>query len=717
MVNPGAGTKNGRSGLNNPQKLSTITINFLELKSRFSGIKYQWMAGLVLLAVIPMLILVYVTITTSRSGFAAKLPATIENRLANVGNSLDLMMAGVENQMTAVAGVASFREDLNQLEQELATGAENQSVKQSIAVWLGTRLQPNRYITRIMVLGGENSSVNCSFDPEHNYQRIVDSEWYQQIPAVNGKFLWISSHPQLDTSLRGRADYSMSCLMRLTSHSILIADIAVPPVSDLLSQPSIPGSGRTYLIDPARRIAAESAKGPKEALFAKDRVIVEQLLKPGTDFDSIVQKKRTGLVKSLPELPSTKIAYYPLARSGWVLVSIISGTGYQIVTQGLTWLMIISGFILTAIIIGGGWFFTRRITGRLDQVINAFRRAESGNLCAPLTIRSRDEIGAAAAGYNAMVKQFTPFVTMVRDLTERQNRVSDIMAAAFKEVAATIADVLITVEEVAGSAARHSGETAGLGDFINGLADKVDSITANIKAIREIGLSTQSLTTTGIQSIENLNENVDKTNVITLSISDHLNVLNEETTQITEMISSIHEIADRNNILALNSLISAAKAGESGRGFSVVANNVKKLAERSMIVTREISDFISGLQKRMVATAEAASNIGATVEAQNQAFKESIQVFNRINAVTNHLTQRLVEIIQLVEDMEGKKTETLNSMSGISFRTRQIAVMMDEIRSSFQLQLATINHLISLAKELRRVTNNLQQSVKDFKIA
>jgi methyl-accepting chemotaxis protein len=704
--------------LRNPQKTSLIIVYFLELKSRFSGMKYQWMAGLCLLAVIPLLILVYVTVTTSRYGIEAKLPETIKNSLTSLGDSLDLVMAGVENQMTAIAGSASFRNDLSKLESAPAASAENQSLKSSLSDWLNARDQKGPLIARIMILGGEETSVNCAFDQKKSYQKVAGSKWYSQVPAENGKFLWIGSHPQLDA--QARVNYSMSCLMRLTGRYILIMDVATPPVSNILSQKLIPGGGGTYLIDPERRTVAETTvKGHREAAqAAKRRTILAKFLKSNTNININIPAKGEPrpVVKSLAEITSTKIAYYPLTRAGWVLVSVISGPEYQTTTKSLVWILILSGFILAAALIGAGLFFTNRITNRLVQVINAFRQAESGNLNTPLAIRSRDEIGAAAAGYHAINKNFIPFLTGIRDLTERQNNVADIMTAAFKEVAVTITDVLNTVRAVAGSAAKQSDETAGLSGFINELAEKVDSITANIKSIREIGLNTQELTTTGISSVETLNQNVSKTNVITLSISDHLNVLNEETIQITEMISSIHEIADRNNILALNSLISAAKAGESGRGFSVVANNVKKLAERSMIVTREISDFISGLQKRMVATAEAASSIGATVEAQNQAFKESIQVFNRINTVTNHLIGRLAEIIKLVDDMEANKTQTLNSMNSISFRTRQIAAMMSEIQISLEQQLTNIADLLALAKELKKVSHRLQQTIKDFKI-
>lgn len=677
------------------------------------------MAGLILLAVIPLLVLVFVTITTSRSGMAAKLPEVMGNSLTTMGSSLDLTMAGVENQMTAIAGSASFREELSKLENSPVTGAENQSLKRSIAGWLNVLRQRNPYIIRIMVFGGAETSVNCTFDPKHSYQNSVGSDWYAKVPAENGKFLWLGSHPELDNPARTRPDYSLSCLMRLTGHHILIVDIATPPVANLLSQKLIQGGGGTYLIDPARRVVAETtAKGYREtAELSKRQAVLTELLKTGPDFANPAKGKQHFVVKSLEETPSTKIAYYRLARPGWMLVSIISGAEYQTVTQELVWILILSGLILAVAVITAGLFFTNRITGRLSQVIDAFHRAESGDLTTPLAVHSRDEIGAAAAGYNAMIKNFAPFIATVRNLTERQNNVSNIMTATFKEVAVTITGVLNTVREVAGSAAKQSDETAGLGGFINELVEKVDSITANIKSIQEISLNTQNLTNTGIQSIENLNQNVSKTNVITLSISDHLNVLNEETIQITEMISSIHEIADRNNILALNSLISAAKAGESGRGFSVVANNVKKLAERSMIVTQEISEFINDLQKRMIATAEAASSIGATVEAQNEAFNESIQVFNRINTVTNHLTQRLIEIIKLVEDMEANKMETLNSMSSISFRTRQIAAMMIEIRTSLELQLTNIVSLLKFAKELKKVSYHLQKSIKEFKIA
>jgi methyl-accepting chemotaxis protein len=701
--------------LSNPQKTSPIIIFFLELKTRFSEMKYQWMAGLGLIAVIPLLILISVTITTSKAGMAAKLPQVMENHLTNLGCSLELMMAGTENEMTVITATSSFQDDLARLENSSRNDNEIESLKESLAAWLEARRRKNPYISRIMVLGGPETSVNCLFNPENSYQNVIDSPWYAKIPAEKGKFVWIGSHPELDVDDNQSNHYAISCLTRLNPNFVFIVDLAAGPVSRLLATQLIPGNCGTYLMDPARRIAAGGSSGKTED--AAQQAILMEARKLGTGFGIDAKQKLRIRLVSPDASPSTKIAYYPLARSGWALASIITLAEYQTITQELVWLLILSGFILTFAVIGMGFFLTSRISDRLNRVINAFRRAESGNLTIPLNDASHDEIGAAAAGYQTMVNNFTPFITNLRQLTERQINLAEIMNSAFKIITVNVNKVLTNIREVAGSATQQSNETAGLGNFISEMAGKVDSITSNIKSIQEIGINTQSLTTTGIQSIENLNQNVSQTNTITINISDHLNVLNEETTQITQMISSIHEIADRNNILALNSLINAAKAGDSGRGFSVVANNVKRLAERSMIVTREISDFISGLQKRMVATAEAASNIGATVEAQNQAFNESIQIFNRINTVTNHLIERLVDIIQLVENMETNKAETLNSMDNISFRTRQMAVMMDEICNSLQSQLNTLTELLSLAKELKKVSHHLQQTIKDFKIA
>ena len=679
--------------------------------------KYQWMAGLIVLAVIPLLILVSVTVSTSHSGMAAKLPWIMKNHLSNTGSSLDLIMAATENQMMAIAGSDTFQTELGKLESLTSTPDKTmrQLVKQSIAGWLRARQKKAPFINRIMILGGPDTSVNCLFDSISAYQKAAGSEWYGSVPAESGRFLWISSHPELDNPGFTQTGYSLSCLTRLRGSFILIIDVARIPVSNLLSRNEIPGGGATYIVDPSRRIVAESQSGVMGS--AGRQLILNELLKPGKNFTGPAGKNQRIWFESPADIPSTKIGYYPLDRSGWILVSIITGPEYQNVTKRLVWTVLFSGFILALILFGAGLFITNRISMRFNRVIKAFQQVESGNLNQSLAIRSRDEIGAAVDGYHVLVKNFAPFVATIRQHCDRLNNLADIMTAAFKEIAVTVTNVLNNVRGVAGSAAEQSDETSGLRDFITEMAGKVDSITDNIKSIQEIGLNTQNLTTTGIESIENLNQNVKNTNIITVSISDHLNALNEETVQITEMISSIHEIADRNNILALNSLINAAKAGESGKGFSVVANNVKKLAERSMIVTREISDFISGLQKRMVSTAEAASGIGVTVEAQNQAFNESIQVFNRINKVTNHLTGRLAEIIQLVREMESNKSETLNSMNSISFRSGQISAMMNEIRTSLEFQLSTIDSIIKLARELKKVSHHLQQAVKDFKVA
>jgi methyl-accepting chemotaxis protein len=695
---------------------------FTGLIRKFSGIKAKLIFMFILLTIIPFVILSVVSYTGYQFGVVAGLPPAIRNGLTGMENSLELLMASVENKMALIAGNATFRENLRQLNDTVLQNSAGQELLPKINDFLRFQVKNDDYIIRVMVLRGKYNSIHCTFAGNDQYRAVINSDWYQKVLAMNGSYLWIGSHPELNTP----NDYSLSCLKRITNNGgisnqdILIIDISKPMISGVLSRALYEGGGSTYLIDSNQRIVAETQDHhqtqPVIKANAKRSTLIKRFIS-GPGFEKLKQAKSLCQVMDFPGERAAKIGYCKINQSSWMLLYIIFKDEYMIALSSFRYLLIFMGILVGVTVISGGLIFSNRLTGSLSQVVTAFHKTETGDLTQKVDVPRQDEIGILARAYNSIVANLTTLVTTIRNTAEKQQIAAETIAAISEQISASIASVLYTVQEISQSAAQQSNETASSSNYMNDLAEKINRVISNIDTIQQIAEDTKNMTFSGITAIEELSQNVTKTTTVTLAINEHLSTLNEETKKVTETISVINEIADRNNLLAMNSIIGAAKAGEAGKGFSVVANNVKKLADKSMTATKEVSDFIADLQQRMAATVGTASNIGNTIGAQNQAFTASIQVFTQINSLANNLTQKLAEIIKLVNNMEVSKTETLGSMENISFKTKQTAAIMNEIYTTIEAQHNTVDNLAIMAQDLLKAAYELNETIKVFKIA
>jgi methyl-accepting chemotaxis protein len=172
-------------------------------------------------------------------------------------------------------------------------------------------------------------------------------------------------------------------------------------------------------------------------------------------------------------------------------------------------------------------------------------------------------------------------------------------------------------------------------------------------------------------------------------VSGQMNRLESDSHEIGNIIEVIDEISEQTNLLALNAAIEAARAGEQGRGFAVVADEVRKLAERSGEATKQITAIIQGMQK---STELSVKVVAAGVDQT----RETGQAFDRITRMVNQTASRVVEIAAASEEQSAQSTEVMQSVENIAAFSQETAAASEETASSSQ-------SLAELAEELNRL--------------
>ena len=405
------------------------------------------------------------------------------------------------------------------------------------------------------------------------------------------------------------------------------------------------------------------------------------------EFVQTVKKDGAGFVPYLwpkPgfDKPVPKISYVKgFAPWGWVIGSGIYIDDIDAIFWDSTkWMMGIIA-VLTVLIFALLQMIIRSITTPLSDIQNAIRRIQTTkDLSQRVQLHRRDEIGDIADSFNQMVESFQKIIHQVilgvhevqkssTHLNQASGKVSlssKSQSDAAASMAAATEEMLVSIEQVAENARHTYGIASQSGDLSNQGEQTVNDAAAEMSKI------------------------ADAVNISSASITQ----LGEESKLISEIVNVIKEIADQTNLLALNAAIEAARAGEQGRGFAVVADEVRKLAERTSKSTLEIStmiekiqaetnDAVAGMQEgteRVKGGVEKAQQAGQSMSNIRDGAQQVLAAVNEITTALGEQSSAGSQVAQGVEKIAQMADENCSAVAEIAETSRRLAELADSLQ-------------------------------------
>ncbi len=355
-----------------------------------------------------------------------------------------------------------------------------------------------------------------------------------------------------------------------------------------------------------------------------------------------------------------------------------------------TWFAVmisVIGLIITSVLTS---VVVSRVIKPLEHVANSLKdvAAGGGDLTARLKVESQDEVGEVAAAFNEFMDKLHPLMTDIHRSASTVRNVSEELNDKTIEASDQMQNHCLETDKVVTAVTQMSMTAKEVASNTNATADALEDANGKVTvAQREVE-----------QAIEGITELVAEINIT----SDAISELSQQTDHITKVLDVIGEIAEQTNLLALNAAIEAARAGEQGRGFAVVADEVRSLASRTQNSTHEIGDMLKQLRSgvsRAVVTMSASQERGVKTAQESALIQQSLSgVHDSIgsirdmgiqtasaaeeqSAVAEDINQNLVAIQQIVNSI----TDTLQHAEMISTKLSQSGSEINDLVGNFKI--------------------------------
>ncbi len=412
-------------------------------------------------------------------------------------------------------------------------------------------------------------------------------------------------------------------------------------------------------------------------------------LDKGTKLDSEMQITAVDTTRGRAQLFLSRIVNPDNKELlGYLAVVVSQAKARQAMTRISTWLITLS--VLCLLLIAGlGMFFITRTTGPLIQASGVMEEISSGegDLTVKLDVASEDEIGRLSDSFNRFMAKILELVKIIKENT--------------LGVSASATEMSSTTEEMAATFEEQNQQTTVVGEAMHAMMDTSAQIKKTAEDMQRAATQATDMTRNGSGIIQRTIESLQLIDSQTSKLGEILTNLNKSTKKIGEIVNVINDVSDQTNLLALNAAIEAARAGEAGRGFAVVADEVRKLAERTSKATGEISEIIATLRRESTMATTAMEDAEEEVRKGSGLGKESLVILNDIIGSSEKMLTASTTVVTAV----GQQSATIGDVNN----------NLQQIVRSISESTKAIGEVARTAEELAHQADSLKQRAERFK--
>jgi methyl-accepting chemotaxis protein len=416
---------------------------------------------------------------------------------------------------------------------------------------------------------------------------------------------------------------------------------------------------------------------------------------------------------------SKYVGYAPIKLTNWSTAITIDTD--EILSEIRTLNIGIAIVSIIFIIIGGliVVLISKSISKPIDGVMIHLKEISEGDLSKEISeelLNRQDEIGKMSSALDVMKGSIINILNDIKESSTGIDTQTDKLSVTGDEVLSSSKNISIAINDVSKGTMNQATDLVDITAILQEFSAKLEDMVKIIKDVDVNTINIKSMANNSNDDMENVIESVRNVNKAFNDLILKTQGVGKNVTKVNEITNLINSISEQTNLLALNAAIEAARAGEAGRGFSVVAEEIRKLAEQSKESSINIATIISQISKDTELMVETTDSVKSELQTQEKNIFTAIKSFENITVAVNEITPKINVANNSVEDLNENKDVILEKIEGASAISEEVSASAEEISASTEEMTSSTKVVAESLNELSDMSKKMMVNVNKFKI-
>jgi methyl-accepting chemotaxis protein len=648
-------------------------------------IRNKLILSFVIILLIPSILIGFLAYQSAKQELSAQL-------IGSASSNVDVLNSMIDD--TIQPKIHDIEFFASQINTELYDGMESPEIRQKLEQY--TDLHPELELAYVgteegLMIQSPDLELAADYDPR-------ERPWYQQAKENAGQV--VITEPYVSAS----TNTLVVTIAQTTEDNsgVIGMDITLGNLEETSKKIHIGKEGYTSILDQTKHIIVHPTE--EKGTEATADYLVRQF------------EKESGQYRFEQGADTEELVYTTNELTGWKVAGVMSASEIDDAAAPILYTTLI---VLAVALIAGGFLVfgvVRSIIKPLNNLKQTAVQVSGGDLRERIEIHSKDELAEVGEAFNTMTDNLSSLIQQIDTDSGQLAASSEELLASSEQTTSATEHVTTTLQDVAGGADSQRVHVEQNAQAIGEIAIGMDRVANSLTAVSDSTKQAASLAEDGEYSV---NQTVEQMKHIYASVNES-NARMQELEASSKKIGSITDvivgIADQTNLLALNAAIEAARAGEQGKGFAVVADEVRKLAEESQRSAMQITDLIQHIQSDTVQSVKVMAQTARYVETGLQATDETTTKFSQIKDSIFTISPQIEDISSITEQIAASVQEMTASAEELAAIAKENAAASESMASTTEEQLASMEEITASANALSNLAEELQELLTKFKL-